>query len=163
MTPESILILIVLNTLAWVTIQLTLAWSFTRMPAAWFNTSKVYSWETDGRIYERYARVKAWKARLPDGASWFAGGISKRNLGGRSPAVLQQFVTESIRGEFTHWSAIIATPLFLIWNPLWALPFHLAYALLANLPCIIAQRYNRARLVRVLKGDHGRLTRKYNQ
>lgn len=151
MIPDSIPLFITINAAAWVTVQMALAWSFTRMPADWFHGGTLYSWESNGRIYERLTRVKAWKALLPDGASWFAGGVPKRRLGGRSTAVLRQFVTESIRGELTHWCAIAVTPVFLLWNPLWALPLHLAYAFAANLPCIIVQRYNRVRLLRALK------------
>lgn len=161
MIPDSIPLLIAVNAGAWVTVQMALAWSFTRMPTRWFHGGSLYAWETGGRIYEQYAGVKAWKALLPDGASWFAGGIPKRTLTGRSPAVLKQFVTESIRGEITHWCAIAVTPVFLFWNPLWALPLHLAYAIAANLPCIIVQRYNRARLLRALRtlSSHCAITR----
>jgi glycosyl-4,4'-diaponeurosporenoate acyltransferase len=36
--------------------------------------------------------------------------------------------------------------IFFIWNPLWAGWVMVVYATLVNFPCIISQRYNRARL-----------------
>lgn len=150
MPPEAVAWLIVVNMVAWAALQLGLAWAFIRMPAAWFVGGAVWRWEADGRAYERYTAVKKWKAWLPDGASWFAGGVPKRRLAARSRGHLAKLLPETTRGERTHWAAIAITPLFLLWNPLWAMPFHLAYALAANLPCIIVQRYNRARLLRTL-------------
>jgi glycosyl-4,4'-diaponeurosporenoate acyltransferase len=63
---------------------------------------------------------------------------------------LRRFVLETRRGETCHWLAILFTPLFLLWNPWWGFAVNLAYALLANVPCIVAQRYNRARLLALL-------------
>ena len=40
-----------------------------------------------------------------------------------------------------------AGPVFLLWNPWWLGLLMFAYAVIANLPCLIVQRYNRARLV----------------
>ena len=39
---------------------------------------------------------------------------------------------------------------FFLWNPCWADLVMVAYALAANLPCILAQRYNRSRFQRLL-------------
>lgn len=57
---------------------------------------------------------------------------------------------ESCRGEMTHW-----LPIFLFWVfgfivPPYALVYMLIYALVANLPCIIVQRYNRPRILKIL-------------
>jgi glycosyl-4,4'-diaponeurosporenoate acyltransferase len=41
-------------------------------------------------------------------------------------------------------------PVFFLWNPWWSDLIIVAYALTANLPCILAQRYNRARFQRLL-------------
>jgi hypothetical protein len=35
-------------------------------------------------------------------------------------------------------------------NPLWAIVFNLVFAHVVNFPCLIIQRYNRARLIKVL-------------
>ncbi len=143
--------IIVLNLGGWPVIQLGLAWLFTRMPAAWFsNPPAACAWEQNGRFYERVVGIKRWKNRLPDGARWFAGGFPKGHLGGRDPAYVQLFVRETWRGELCHWAAMGFAPLFFLWNPWWADLVMVAYAVSSNLPCILAQRYNRARFQKLL-------------
>ena len=134
----------------WPVIQLGLAWAFTRMPAAWFNPSDPWPWERNGRFYESAFRIKAWKDRLPDAARWFEGGFAKGELGGRDPGYLRRFIRETLRGELCHWAALGCAPVFLLWNPLWADVVMLGFGVMANLPCILVQRYNRARFERLL-------------
>lgn len=138
--------IIALNVLGWPVIQLGLAWGFTRMPARWFHAPRPFGWEERGLIYQKWLRIKSWKNRLPDGAAWFAGGFAKGRIGARDAGYLQRFANETWRGELCHWCAIGCTPLFFLWNPWWGDAVMIAYALAANLPCILAQRYNRARM-----------------
>lgn len=147
-----------LNVLLWPLIQLGLAWSFTRMSARWFATPCRWYWpgETPDR-YERWLRVKVWKDRLPDGASWFAGGVPKSRLSGSDTTTLRRFAQETWRGELCHWAAIACSPVFFLWNPPWACGVMVGYALLANAPCILVQRYNRLRIDAALaRSQHGR-------
>lgn len=142
---------VVLNVAGWPLIQLGLAWFFTRLPLAWFRPGDVFIWEQNGRVYDRLFAIKRWKDRLPDGASWFASGFSKAKISARSPAYLQRFAAESWRGELCHWVALGFVPLFFLWNPWWGDLIIVAYALAANGPCILAQRYNRARFSRLAR------------
>jgi glycosyl-4,4'-diaponeurosporenoate acyltransferase len=142
--------IVTLNVAGWPVIQLGLAWLFTRLPAAWFEPPQTFGWERRGRFYERAFLIKRWKDRLPDGASWINGGFAKGNLINHAPDYLRRFIRETWRGELCHWSAIAFTPVFFLWNPWWGDAVMIAYALAANLPCILAQRYNRIRLRRVL-------------
>jgi len=150
----SIPVVIVLNITAWVVIQLGLAWAFTQMDASRFNQdgflARTRHWERKGRVYARLFGIKRWKELLPDGASWFSCGVAKARLQGKSEDVLGQFARETWRGELVHWLALLALPVFCLWNPWWAVAVNAAYAVAANLPCILVQRYNRARLNRVL-------------
>lgn len=143
-----------LNVLAWLVIQLGLAWGLTRLPAARFHPcgrlARLWLWERSGRAYEKYLAIKRWKDLLPDGASCFSGGFAKAKLHQRSPEFLESFLRETWRGELVHWLALLTLPLFAIWNPPWAIGANLIYALAANLPCILVQRYNRGRFLRVL-------------
>jgi glycosyl-4,4'-diaponeurosporenoate acyltransferase len=41
-------------------------------------------------------------------------------------------------------------PIFALWNPAALMAAMVAYAVVANLPCLVVQRYNRGRLLRVL-------------
>jgi glycosyl-4,4'-diaponeurosporenoate acyltransferase len=146
----SIPAIIVLNIVAWAAIQLGLAWGLTQLSAAHFNPASLFArarhWESKGRIYERLFRIKSWKDKLPDGAAWFVGGVSKAQLPGRSAEAFDLFACEAWRGEVVHWLAMMTLPLFCIWNPWWAVGVNAVYAVLANLPCILVLRYNRARL-----------------
>ena len=151
-TESSLLVIAMINTLAWPAIQLGLAWAFTRMPDHWFaRDAMAKPCPYESRFLERVLQVKHWKDRLPDAASWFAGGFAKAKLTGSDPKYLRRFVCETHRGELCHWSAIACVIFFLPWNPWWADLVIVTYAIAANLPCILVQRYNRARLSKLLK------------
>lgn len=163
MTASHIVQLIVVNTLAWLVIQLGFAWIGTRMPArlflhgdGWFRMRR---FETDGRFYETVFHIRAWKKFLPDGAKLFKDGFPKGSLAGKGTAYLDRFVLETRRGEAVHGAVILASALFFLWNPPVVAIWMVVYALVANLPCMVLQRYNRIRMQRVLnratKRNHG--------
>ncbi len=141
---------VVTNVVGWPVIQLGLAWLFTRLPVAWFDPPGAAAWEQGGRFYERVCGIRHWKDRLPDGARWIGGGFTKGTLTGSAPSYLRRFIQETWRGELCHWFAIGCTPVFFLWNPWWADALIVVYAVTANLPCILAQRYNRLRLRHLL-------------
>jgi len=143
--------IVVLNVIGWIVIQMGLAWAFTKMPVRWFNPAKAFGFESGGRFYERVFAIKKWKDKLPDAAQWFGGGFAKANLSSANPEYVRRFIRETWRGELCHWFAIVCAPLFFLWNPWWGDVVIVMYAVLANLPCILAQRYNRARLQRLLE------------
>jgi len=140
---------IMLNVAGWPVIQFGLAWLFTRMPVAWFNPGVGYAWERGGRRYERWFGIKRWKDRLPDAARWFRGGFAKGMLVGKQADYLDRFIRETWRGELCHWCAIACAAVFFLWNPIWADLVMVTFAVAANLPCILAQRYNRQRFQRL--------------
>jgi glycosyl-4,4'-diaponeurosporenoate acyltransferase len=149
-----ILWIIALNVGGWLGIQMGLAWLFTRLPNCWFaGVPAGAAWEArdQGRAYERLFLVRKWKHLLPDGASWFRGGFQKARLLKRDRGFLDQYLVETWKGELCHWAALAFTPLFFLWNPLWADIVILMYAIAANAPCIVAQRYNRVRMQHALK------------
>lgn len=142
--------IVTLNVGGWLLLQLGLAWVFLQLPLAWFEPVPPRAWEEGGHFYERFLGVKRWKGLLPDGARWFAGGFEKQTLATEDPAYLNRFIAETRRGELCHVCAILAAPVFFLWNPWWGDLIVITYALAANLPCVLVQRYNRARLLRVL-------------
>lgn len=143
-----------LNVIAWLAIQLGLAWALTQLGAERFDTGNFFarpkSWERDGRFYEQLLAIKSWKDQLPDAAGWFRGGFPKATLRAVAPEFLARFLRETWRGELVHWLALLAVPLFCVWNPWWAVLVNALYAVAANAPCILVQRYNRARLLRLI-------------
>ena len=80
----------------------------------------------------------------------FQGGFAKANLQTATPEYLERFLRETWRGEIVHWLALLALPLFAIWNPWWGVLVNAAVAMAVNFPCILALRYNRMRLMRLL-------------
>ena len=75
---------------------------------------------------------------------------NKQHLHGIKQADLTIFAAETKRAELTHWLTIVPAPVFFLWNPVWAGWVIIAYALIANLPFIITQRYNRGRIESIL-------------
>jgi len=150
----SIAWVIALNILAWLVIQFGLAWSFTRLPVERFNPDNCFartkSWERGGKFYERAFAIKRWKDHLPDAARLFRGGFAKSTLRTASPEYFRRFLRETWRSEVVHCLALLAIPLFCVWNPWWGVLVNAAVALAVNFPCILALRYNRARLERLL-------------
>jgi glycosyl-4,4'-diaponeurosporenoate acyltransferase len=141
---------VALNVTGWPVIQLGLAWLFTRMPAGWFGSGGGRRANGRLRFYEKVFLIKRWKDRLPDAAGWFGGGFAKGNLASKDAAYLRRFIQETWRGEWCHWVALAFAPVFFLWNPWWADLIMTCYAVLANMPCILAQRYNRLRLRRLV-------------
>lgn len=147
---------VAIDVLAWAAIHMAAAWAMTRLdagrfdPDSWLYRERGFEGR-QGELYERLFAVHRWKKKLPDGAALFRGSFRKKRLVSRDPAYLASFARETCRGELTHWLALAATPLFALWNPPSAMAGIVGYALLANAPCIVAQRYNRIRLTRMLE------------
>jgi glycosyl-4,4'-diaponeurosporenoate acyltransferase len=101
--------------------------------------------ETGGRWYRRRLRISRWKDKVPEAGALFPGGISKRHLPAYDVAGLGLFVRETRRAELAHWWAMGAGLLFVLWNPPFAAGLLVGYGVVANLPFILIQRYNRFR------------------
>ena len=141
---------ILLNTGAWLVIHLGVSYFSSRLPLAWFHPGgwvfRTRRWERNGRIYDRALCIRSWKRALPDGAAVFRSGFRKRRMRGSSPEYCRTFVLETCRAELCHWLVFALVPLFFIWNPWYVAWPMVPYAIAANAPCIVAQRYNRPRL-----------------
>ena len=151
--PTAITILI--DVIAWFVIHMSVSYIMTRRHLTSFNIdSWLYRkrvWEKNGWIYEKLFKVLSWKKILPDGAAIFKGGFEKKRLKESNMGYLASFVKETCRAELTHWVVLLFGPLFFIWNIWWVGILMIAYAILANIPCIITQRYNRIRLRRITR------------
>ena len=145
---------LVINIAGWFILHMLVAFGATMLPRGLFHQKqwlyRVRSWEKDGSIYKRLFKVTRWKGLLPDGAAWFRGGFAKKKVRATDPEYLDLFVKETCRGELAHWIVIVLSPLFFLWNRRDVGFFMIVYALAANLPCIIVQRYNRPHLLQIL-------------
>lgn len=102
--------------------------------------------ETGGRWYRRRLRIHRWKDRVPEAGGLFRGGVSKRHLPAYDVAGLELFVRETRRAELAHWWAMGCGLAFVLWNPPLPAALLIGYGVLANLPFIVIQRYNRFRI-----------------
>lgn len=107
-------------------------------------------WEKNGETYNKIFKIRNWKKLLPDGGAVMKGGYSKKHLGSATKENLEKFVVESCRGELAHLLSILPFWVFGLFIPARGIIYMFIYAVLINLPCIIAQRYNRPRVLKVL-------------
>lgn len=144
---------VAVDSAAWFVLHMLIAFGATLLPRGLFSEKqwlfRTRRWEKGGMLYERLLDVGVWKRLLPDGSRLFRGGFTKKHMRGNDPAYLLHFVQETCRAEAAHWIVIAVAPLFFLWNPRRVGVFMIFYALAANLPCIVVQRYNRPRLKRV--------------
>lgn len=142
------------NILGWPILHIAIGFIAHRVPPhifacdTWLTAPNL--WEQDGHVYRDWLAIRRWKYLLPDAAPWF-GGFAKQKVRERNSAYLAQFLIETRRAEIAHWCMLGCLPIFFIWNPPWARWVMAAYALAANIPCIVVQRYNRFRLNRIAR------------
>ena len=135
----------------WAVVPLILAYLCVLIPDRYFEPTRflwrTHGFEQDGRFYERVFHIRSWKHLLPDGGGTFKKrSYKKKNLTDYSAENLHRFLIETSRGELIHWLGILPFWVFGLFAPPFVIWIMLLYALIVNLPCIIAQRYNRPRV-----------------
>ncbi len=145
---------ILLDVAAWAFVHAVVGYLAHRLPVHRFTSDNVLTRaraiEADGDLYQRWLRVKRWKAWLPEAGAAFRGGFDKKRLPGAADAGLERYIQETRRAEMSHWATLGMAPFFFAWNPIRAGIVMVAYAVVANTPCIVALRYNRLRLLRIV-------------
>ncbi len=109
------------------------------------------NFEEKGALYEKVFKIRTWKRFLPDGGAVTRGGYRKKHIREYSKENLNRFLIESCRAELSHLLAILPFWVYGLFAPPIVILYMFIYALLVNLPCIIAQRYNRPRIKKVLE------------
>lgn len=109
--------------------------------------------EREGEIYSSLFGIKKWKDKLPECGEFFKfNPFNKKKLQRmKDPDYFRRFILETCRAEMTHLIPIAMYPLCLFWNDYPASLYMLIFVLVTNLPFLIIQRYNRIRLMRVLR------------
>jgi glycosyl-4,4'-diaponeurosporenoate acyltransferase len=147
------LITVIIDIAAWFLIHMGVAYLVSLKPRRSFDTGgwlyRQRKWEKEGAVYQGLFRINKWKEKLPDGAALFKTGFAKKRLAEYSKSYFDDFILETCRAEMTHWIAFLFGFLFFIWNIWWVGIVMVVYAMAANMPCILTQRYNRIRLSRV--------------
>lgn len=108
--------------------------------------------EKDGKIYKRIG-IAAWQSHVPDMSRVFKRFMPEKKLSGRPDRqTLMVMIQETCIAEMTHsLLCLAALPSLWIWPGLGGIVVWLIYCLLGNVPFILIQRYNRPRLVRLLR------------
>ena len=154
MTVTEAVWLLIVNIVAWLVIHFAISALCFNIPLRYFLKDmaflRIAEWEGNGKMWNRLLFVKKWKRYLIDGSSIAKKSYNKSHLHGRSREDLMVFAAETKRAELTHWLLMMPAPLFFLWNPSWAGWIIITYALIANVPFIITQRYNRARIAAIL-------------
>jgi glycosyl-4,4'-diaponeurosporenoate acyltransferase len=147
--------LVVLNGIAWVVLHLGTAYLCCRIPTQrldhrrWLFRTR--DWERGGVVYQAVLHIRKWKSLLPSGGPALGADFSLARVESHDRGYLQRWVLESCRAEITHWLAMASVALFLLWNPPVGVAANVVYAFAANVPCILAQRYNRPRVLALLE------------
>lgn len=148
---------------AWIGLGVGVGYYFHRLPARRLRIdgplTRLRAAEADGAFYRDRLRIARWKDLLPEAGALFSGGVSKKQLQNRRRDGLLTLLVETRRAERVHWTLLAASALFPLWNPPLLAVSMVAYGFVANVPFIAVQRYNRARLLRILSRADARKAR----
>lgn len=111
---------------------------------------KLRDFEQNGKFYTKYFKINLWKDKLPQFSEITKFGFNKSTLNPISSEYLNLFKLETIRAELTHLILILASPMYLIVESKIILPLTVVGNIIGNIPFIMIQRFNRARIKRLL-------------
>ncbi len=153
MSSHDVLIAMAITVLYWAFISFVVGYVASKISLGrlclWERSYRILPFERRGVVYEKYLFIRKWKRYLPEAGDMFKGGVSKRSLSFGTDNATVRFYLETKRAEFTHRYLVVFQLLPVV---VWFGVFRevvVVYAVLANTPCLIAQRYNRARLERL--------------
>lgn len=101
-------------------------------------------WEKGGRWYRDKLKIHLWKDKVPQHIG--KDGFSKAHLTDVSIEYLDEFIMETCRGEWMHFTNCLCVVVMFLINSLWVGLLFTLLILLGNLPFAVIQRYNRFRL-----------------
>ena len=126
------------------------------LPKSWFRYDafpfRDYSFEQHGNLYRRFG-IHKWQNRVPDMSRFFSRWMPPKRLSpGISSAQVEVMVQETCIAECAHlilWFSGAAV--LWIWPGLGGAAMYLLGSLIGNLPFIFIQRFNRPKLVALMK------------
>jgi glycosyl-4,4'-diaponeurosporenoate acyltransferase len=112
---------------------------------------RTFKWEQNGKFYKKHFKIELWKSKMPDKSQKVKSMEQKSVSGDRSSEHLQRLTLETCVAEAVHWVLLLLSGLFSIFmaRPL-GYVVSVLYAL-SHVPLIMIQRYNRPRLMRLLR------------
>lgn len=124
------------------------------LPKAWFNPDHrpylPFGWEKGGHIYDRL-HIKSWQNKLPDMSKIVSGIMPRKEISEENLQILPRMIQETCVAEFIH-VVLCFTGLYCLalWRGLGGIVVTILNTL-GNLVFVVIQRYNRPRLVHLLK------------
>lgn len=108
-------------------------------------------WEKNGRVYYKLG-IQKWKDRVPDMSRFVPHMFRKKITVMRSATYVEDLIRETCIAEIIHYMLSLLSPVFLaLMPPVWGPICMLLYVGVGNLPFIIIQRFNRPRLMEILR------------
>lgn len=113
---------------------------------------KSFSFEREGQVYKCLGIAK-WQGRVPDMSRILRGSMPEKRIEGRPDRNgLLRMIQETCVAETVHVLLCVAgLGAVWLWPGAGGWIMWLVYCLVGNLPFILIQRYNRPRLVRLLR------------
>lgn len=119
-------------------------------PSVYSQDKKMFKprkWERNGKWYEDKLHIKKWKDRLPQHIG--KNGFSKQHFTSLSSEYIETFIKETCRAEWDHTISCIYIMITFIISPVTIAFIFSLLTMLANVPFLIIQRYNRFRLLKI--------------
>lgn len=116
-----------------------------------------YRIEQSGKLYEKLG-IRRWQNKAPDISKLIPGIVPRKKIPKRPDAkTLRSMINETCVAELTHVLLCLAgLGILKIWPGIGGVILYLAYLVLGNIPFILIQRYNRPRLIRLLRAAEER-------
>ncbi|QPC46539.1 glycosyltransferase [Mangrovibacillus cuniculi] len=123
------------------------SWSYSAIRRSFSTNKWLYPNDREKSLYQKL-RISKWKDILPDAGGWFSSSQSKKTV---KRDEINSFFYETVRAEQSHWLQILPVFPFFWMNDTVLLCWMVLYGVLVNVPFIFIQRYNRARILPLLK------------
>lgn len=122
------------------------------MPTSWFREDRFpyrgYRWEHDGKTYQALG-IRKWQNRVPDMSKIFPNIMQEKKMTNHYQHDLPIMIKETCIAEFIHVLLCIAGLAYIwLWPGMWGKIITVVY-ILANIPYILIQRYNRPRFLKL--------------
>lgn len=152
MTMSSPAVLIVVDFLVVILLSALIGATAPRWPDRWLDRDRfpLTLCRLDKPSRYRAAGVGWMKDSLPELGSLF-GGESKKQLPGYTEGHLRIYLRECRRAEWVHWLSMLTWIPLLLFNPPRMVLFIALLVIFGNLPFVLIVRYNRIRIMRMLK------------
>ena len=121
---------------------------------------RCFRFEKNGALYEKL-NIRKWQEKVPDMSKLFPMLMPPKNLAGNYEERLPIMIKETCVAELTHIIVSIwGLPCLWMWPGIGGVTVTAIHIVLLNLPFILIQRYNRARLIRLQKKLQSRKEKK---